>query len=90
MCDRPPGQFLLGRRWLLKVAINENDINHHDGSGQPVSHAPRLATDAKDKPFIDLVCGMKVRANPGKTVDYEVTAYHFCSMGCVTKFKTDP
>ena len=70
--------------------MNENDINHHDGSGQPVSHVPRLATDAKDKPFIDLVCGMKVRANPGKTVDYEATAYHFCSMGCVTKFKTDP
>lgn len=70
--------------------MKANDINRHDGSGQPVSHASRLAPDAKDKPFIGPFCGMKARANPEKTVDYKVTAYHFCSMGCVTKFKTDP
>ena len=45
---------------------------------------------APEKPFTDPVCGMKVSANPEKTVELDGTAYHFCSMGCVAKFKADP
>ena len=74
--------------------MNTNDLHRHEpnsnaktgpsfspGAGSPVSI---------DKPFTDPVCGMKVGVNQEKTVEYQGTDYHFCSMGCVTKFKTDP
>jgi Cu+-exporting ATPase len=48
------------------------------------------ATLHLEKPFTDPVCGMNVGANPEKTVVHADTEYHFCSMGCVAKFKADP
>nr|WP_264158757.1 MULTISPECIES: heavy metal translocating P-type ATPase [Noviherbaspirillum] len=33
---------------------------------------------------------MKVGANPDKTIEYQGTAYHFCSAKCMEKFKAHP
>jgi P-type Cu+ transporter len=38
----------------------------------------------------DPVCGMKVAADPQKTVEYHGAEYHFCSAGCMTKFRSNP
>ncbi len=51
---------------------------------------PSAAAPLADKPFIDPVCGMKAGDNPEKTVVHETVTYHFCSQGCVTKFRNDP
>ncbi|WP_242632234.1 heavy metal translocating P-type ATPase [Rubripirellula amarantea] len=44
--------------------------------------------DAETK--IDPVCGMKVRADSPRSVDFEGVRYVFCSDGCLDKFKKDP
>jgi P-type Cu2+ transporter len=56
--------------------------------GNYVSGPVQPATDAK--PHTDLVCGMKVAANPEKFVEHQGAAYYFCSQGCVAKFKAEP
>ncbi len=67
------------------------DEMHPPGTaGQATPLSGPVSPIADDKPFTDPVCGMKVRANPEKTVEYAGAAYHFCSTGCVTKFKADP
>ena len=38
----------------------------------------------------DPVCGMTVDPARAPGVEYQGTAYHFCSKGCVTKFHADP
>ncbi|MBI1891589.1 MAG: heavy metal translocating P-type ATPase [Burkholderiales bacterium] len=43
-----------------------------------------------EKPYIDPVCGMKVAANPARSVTHNGTVYYFCSDKCVTKFRADP
>lgn len=43
-----------------------------------------------DKPYTDLVCGMKVGADSEKTVPFEGHEYHFCSRKCLDKFNVDP
>ena len=45
---------------------------------------------AADKPYTDPVCGMKVGANPEKTIVYQGSDYHFCSARCMDKFRADP
>ncbi|MBC7415135.1 MAG: heavy metal translocating P-type ATPase [Herminiimonas sp.] len=65
-------------------------MHRHSGDDQPVPAPEQAAPVTEDKPFTDPVCGMKVRDNPEKTVVYSAVAYHFCSAGCVTKFKADP
>ena len=42
------------------------------------------------KPFHDPVCHMWVKANPDKETDYEGQTYHFCSTGCLNKFRATP
>ena len=54
------------------------------------THSKTPATPPADKPFLDPVCGMQVADNPEKTVVHDTVAYHFCSQGCVTKFRNDP
>lgn len=44
----------------------------------------------QDKPFIDLVCGMKVAADPTKKVEYGGQDYYFCSTRCMEKFRANP
>lgn len=60
--------------------------DHHHAHGDAAGGASAVA----DKPFTDPVCGMKVGANPEKTVAFEGQDYHFCSHKCVDKFKADP
>ena len=61
--------------------------HHHDGDA--VVNAPVVA-QVQDKPHTDPVCKMKVEADPGKTIDYKGTAYHFCSTKCMEKFRANP
>jgi Cu+-exporting ATPase len=68
--------------------MNASDMHRHDRAGK--SAAQSDSTAKQDKPFTDPVCGMKVGANPEKTVELAGTAYHFCSAGCVAKFNAEP
>jgi len=43
-----------------------------------------------DKTYPDPVCGMKVTADPAKSVSHEGTTYYFCSTRCMEKFSADP
>ncbi len=82
--------------------MNHNTPNEHHHSSRPTAHpdgahggsccAHGAATDPviSDKSHIDPVCGMKVAANPEKSVEHEGQAFYFCSQGCVTKFRADP
>lgn len=71
---------------------HSHDHHHgHDQHGDHHEHNGHGSTAAvAEKPFTDPVCGMKVGANPEKTVDYKGTAYHFCSAKCMEKFKGNP
>ena len=48
------------------------------------------ALNSDAKPHTDPVCGMKVSANPDKTVTHDAVTYYFCSHRCVDKFKLEP
>ena len=70
--------------------MNEHQPDH-DHSGPVHDHGSGHDTAMPDpKPYTDPVCGMKAAANPEKSVVHEGTAYFFCSMHCVEKFKADP
>src|SRR5713226_9394177 len=43
-----------------------------------------------DKTYSDPVCGMKVTADPAKSLSHEGTTYYFCSTRCMEKFSVDP
>ncbi len=43
-----------------------------------------------DKTYPDPVCGMKVTADPAKSVSHDGTTYYFCSTRCMEKFSADP
>lgn len=62
--------------------------HHHHGHHH--GHDDAVTAVVADKPFTDPVCGMKVGANPDKTIEYQGTAYHFCSAKCMEKFKAHP
>lgn len=65
---------------------HEHGHAHHHGAG----HDTATAAQVQDKPFTDPVCGMKVAANPEKTIDYNGERYHFCSAKCMEKFRANP
>lgn len=67
---------------------SQSHHGHHHHEGDTTSHSS--VVDSPDKPFTDPVCGMKVAANPERTIEYSGTAYHFCSAGCMTKFGAKP
>jgi len=60
---------------------------HNAHAGHQHHDAPSLGSGM---PFTDPVCGMKVVADPSKTVVYEGHEYHFCSGRCMDKFNADP
>lgn len=62
--------------------------HHHDHGAMHTTE--NSARQEVDKPFIDPVCGMKVAADPEKTIDHQGISYHFCSHKCMGKFKADP
>ena len=70
--------------------MSASDMDLHVEAGHSGQDALTVAASTDDKPLTDPVCGMKVRPNPEKTVEYAGTAHHFCSVGCVTKFEADP
>src|SRR6266545_3295619 len=43
-----------------------------------------------DKTYPDPVCGMKVTADPAKSVSHDGTTYYFCSTRCMERFSADP
>src|SRR5713226_2998475 len=43
-----------------------------------------------DKTYKDPVCGMKVTANPARSVKHEGITYHFCSTRCMEEFSANP
>jgi heavy metal translocating P-type ATPase len=47
-------------------------------------------TPASKPLHVDPVCGMKVAADPQKTTGYAGVDYHFCSTGCLAKFRAGP
>jgi Cu+-exporting ATPase len=57
---------------------------------QPDQNKNKDQSPDPQKPFHDPVCGMWVKANPEKEVEYEGQVYHFCSTGCTTKFRAKP
>jgi Cu+-exporting ATPase len=73
-----------------------NDLSHHHPDGHEhhhdhdSGHAMPTGMGADEKPFTDPVCGMKVGADPNKEIRHEGTAYHFCSMRCIDKFRAAP
>lgn len=66
--------------------MDERAHHHHEHHGDHVDHVAQEA----DRFFIDPVCGMRVTANPDKTIDYAGTAYYFCSAQCMGKFRANP
>lgn len=64
--------------------------DHHGHHGHHHGQDDAVSTVNAEKPFTDPVCGMKVSANPDKTIEYQGTAYHFCSAKCMEKFKGNP
>ncbi|RJF98170.1 heavy metal translocating P-type ATPase [Noviherbaspirillum saxi] len=62
--------------------------HHHEHHEH--AHGEAGASVVSEKPFTDPVCGMKVSANPEKTVEYKGDTYHFCSAKCMEKFKGNP
>jgi Cu+-exporting ATPase len=62
---------------------------HEHRQGHSHAHGDH-GTTVTEKPFTDPVCGMKVAANPEKTVVYQGVAHHFCSTKCIDKFKANP
>ncbi|HEY0488885.1 MAG TPA: heavy metal translocating P-type ATPase [Telluria sp.] len=61
------------------------DHHHHHSQDHDVVTAENLAT-----PFTDPVCGMKVGANPDRQITHAGRDFHFCSTGCLDKFRADP
>lgn len=76
----------------MKSQANEHHHNHahlHSGRGRHHGHGAEAPPDPA-KPFTDPVCGMKVAANPEKTLKHNGVAHHFCSTRCMDKFRADP
>ena len=74
--------------------MDDSTHHHHDHHAhhkhQHGGHAGVAQGAAADKPFTDPVCGMKVAADPDKTIEHGGAAYHFCSARCMDKFRADP
>ena len=64
--------------------MNETHNDHTDHSPNPRSVAQLTKTET------DPVCGMKVAANPDKSVEHEGQHYFFCSQRCIEKFRANP
>jgi P-type Cu2+ transporter len=64
--------------------MNETHTDHSGHSPGSGSAAPLAKTET------DPVCGMKVAANPEKSVEHERRRYFFCSQRCVDRFRANP
>jgi Cu+-exporting ATPase len=68
--------------------IQSRAANHHDGEGAH-AHADESATGLA-KLYTDPVCGMKVSEDPAKKIAHAGHDYFFCSVGCMSKFRSSP
>lgn len=68
--------------------------HHRDHSAETDVHdSVVVLTDGMrvtEKLFTDPGCGMKVASDAGKSVEYNGTAYRFCSTKCMEKFRAHP
>lgn len=62
--------------------------HHHDHHHGANDH--RMTEAMPDKPYTDPVCGMKVAADPERTIEHAGVAWHFCSARCMEKFRANP
>jgi Cu+-exporting ATPase len=82
-------RLLFGKRSYQEQRMDSHSHHgHHHHDSDTARHSSIVASP--DKPFTDPVCGMKVAAIPERTTEYSGTAYHFCSAGCMTKFRGNP
>jgi Cu2+-exporting ATPase len=56
----------------------------------PCSHDHDAPSSGSTGTHSDPVCGMRVMANPAKSVEHAGAVYYFCSPHCVAKFHADP
>lgn len=63
-------------------------MNQHDRS--QAAHSRDEMVSSEENPLIDIVCGMKVTADPQKKREYEGAVYYFCRKGCMHKFDATP
>lgn len=88
-----------------KKPAHQHDTQQHEShsccgsdSSAPDKNSPAKEGQGKDshqthtteKSFTDVVCGMKVSANPDKLVEHNHQNFYFCSQGCMDKFCGDP
>src|SRR5437870_433837 len=68
------------------------DRNHLHESGKAPGGccAHDAATAEPGQLHIDPVCGMKVAADPEKSVQHAGEMFYFCCQGCASKFRADP
>jgi Cu2+-exporting ATPase len=57
---------------------------------QQIDAAEAMKNEAALPTEVDPVCGMTVRPNPNKAIEYAGQTYYFCCAGCMTKFSADP
>lgn len=65
-----------------KRSAHPSHDHHHDepAHGEPAVH----------RPHTDPVCKMQVAADPQKQLQYQGETFHFCSTGCMDKFRSQP
>jgi len=66
------------------------DTESHVPHDHAVVHHGTKEEQGLEKPFTDPVCGMRVAADPQKEIRYEGQTYHFCSSGCMDRFRANP
>ena len=76
--------------------MKSTDVHRLKSSGEKLVESAGTAVDSAEsalptQTFTDPVCGMQVTDPvPEKTLEYKAVTYHFCSLGCVSKFNSAP
>lgn len=64
------------------------DSGHAGGSMTGAGHSHSSASPVK--PCTDPVCGMSVDDRPDRRIEHDGDVYHFCSVKCMEKFRSNP
>ena len=70
------------------MAFHSRETHHRNGDAAHM-HADGPAAGL-EKSFTDPVCGMKVGADPARSIAHAGQDYFFCSVGCMAKFRSNP
>ena len=69
----------------------DHQDHKHSGEHDDAHHGDDTAPGALvEKVYTDPVCGMRISADPSKSVTHDGTSYYFCSSKCMVKFSADP